>query len=526
MAPFQPDKNKLQMLPDELLLLTVEALAPAGSVLKYTKDYKASRASLRSLCLVSKRMDGFARPVLYRDVRLYSYARAVRLSSTLLTYPMLTSHVKSILFSPPQPYQERPQDQVSILDLRHLGFLQDPDIEYWTEAIVRMPQCTMEELVYNLVFKVLSRTTALEALYLKLHSEDGHYNSEGLRRLGGDAEYMQQVDLQRRLLVDFCEGSSRPNLPNLKTVGVLGGIESSWSSYYTFTELFQSLFKSPNLQEVHWAQLDHAMHGTTMLWISPFEADWYEDRPEPSTHHSELTPITLLICFGLNSNIRPTNQGYLTMSRSVTRIKLLGVDISFDDIVALTKAFPCLESLTVKDDCKKPADHKWCKWKGSGSLGFQYFGLLDNFHTLELDVPREGLAEDCSTESGPSKLVRLSAMSKLHTLMVPVDLFVGFDESARIQRITTLLPDSLRCLTLLLNDQCDWALMKERRTCASVKRVVGEFLRDEVAPALLIEFPHLEKIDLCYHWEHYHRNKVHTLAARSIPDATNGVKAS
>lgn len=216
----------------------------------------------------------------------------------------------------------------------------------------------------------------------------------------------------------------------------------------------------------------------------------------------------------------------MTMSRSVTRIKLQAVDVTSDDIIALTKAFPCLESLTVKDECKESAYHLWCR--RNASLIFQHLGMLDNFHTLELDLPREAVAEDITTESGPSKLVSLSALSKLRDLVVPADFFVGFmtEEPACIQRITTLLPDSLCCLTLLLNDQCDWALMEECRTRSSVRRVVGEFLRDEVAPALLIEFPHLGKIDLCYHMGHYHRNKVHTLAARSLPDATSGVEAS
>lgn len=210
-------------------------------------------------------------------------------------------------------------------------------------------------------------------------------------------------------------------------------------------------------------------------------------------------------------------------------MKLQAVHITPDDIAAITKAFPCLESLAVKDEYKKyAADHMWCGRVGSRI--FQYLGMLDNFHTFQVepDVPCEGFAVDYTTESGPSKLVMLSAMSKVHALMVPVDFFVCFttDEPARIQRITTLLPDSLRCLTLLLNNQCDWELIEERRTSSSVKRVVGEFLRDEVAPALLTEFPHLGKIDLCYRMGHYHRNEVHTLAPRSLPDATSEVETS
>lgn len=145
-----------------------------------------------------------------------------------------------------------------------------------------------------------------------------------------------------------------------------------------------------------------------------------------------------------------------------------------------------------------------------------------NLCTLELDSSRTGFAADITTEAGPSKLITLAALSKLRTLLVPVDFFVDLtmDDKPRIRRTTILLPDSLRHLTVLLNCRCKQRLLGEssmqKSTFISVARV-EPFLR-EVAPALLGDFPHLEKVDLCYEMDDYRHQKVHPLAARSRDD--------
>ncbi|KAH8755707.1 hypothetical protein F5883DRAFT_686543 [Diaporthe sp. PMI_573] len=489
MAPFQPDRSKLELLPDELLVMIIEALVPTHFALKYTKDYQAHRDILHSLCLVSRRMDIFARPVLYRDLRLYSNARLVRLSGTLLICPRLTSHIKSILFF---PHRSNIRKDIATVDLRPLRHLQDSDFAYWTQgkntAKVKMPENTRDELGYNLLFKILLQTPGLEALYLRL-PEHGWPDSHCLRRLKADDQFIDQLESQAQLYKDFCEEFSPIDLPMLKKVGVLGG-EPEWGPNVEFIPLFKSLFRSPDLHEVFWAQLD-PVHVPTDLWDFPLLIHRFESP-------------------------RPGQEEYEVMSTSVKAISLRGISIETEDVRSLTKACPSLESLTIGDKSSF-TDSSSNQNALDGHRIFQFLGGLENFHTLEFDFAPNCFRSDITTASGPAKLVRLSAMSKLHTLVVPADLFVDFtsDQTPRIQRTTTLLPDSLRCLTLLLDTSCYGRLAEEHGMRIDVTHVVGEFLREEVAPALLVEFPRLEKVDLCYHMEHYRQGKVHTLAARS-----------
>lgn len=201
------------------------------------------------------------------------------------------------------------------------------------------------------------------------------------------------------------------------------------------------------------------------------------------------------------------------------RIVLRRTFVDSKDINALVAAFPSLESLTT-NGCHFSMRSMKPSPLDNHELS-QLLGGLKNFHTLELDSPRGEFAADIETDSGTSQIITLSAMSKLRTLLVPVDFAVGFtsdDKPPCIHRINTVLPNSLRHLILLLDHQCKERLSWEGRIRKSrVCLVVEPFLR-EVAPALLIEFPHLENVELCYDMEDYHQNKVHPLIARSTAD--------
>lgn len=162
MATPQPGKSRLELLPNELLVITVEALASGNPDIQDIAAYRAYRNSLRSLCLVSRTMAAIARPVLYRDVRLYSRMAVVRLYATFCLVPMLAGHVKSILFCPPDDSRS---GDIRTIDLRPLRPFQDTDYAFWTrgrsKAKIRMPQKTREELVCTLFAKALSRIPAL-----------------------------------------------------------------------------------------------------------------------------------------------------------------------------------------------------------------------------------------------------------------------------------------------------------------------------------------------------------------------------
>lgn len=205
------------------------------------------------------------------------------------------------------------------------------------------------------------------------------------------------------------------------------------------------------------------------------------------------------------------------------KVELRDLFVYIEQIVDLTTAFPSLESLSI-DRCFFDRGLSLLTSAARNSL-FQLLGGLENFHTLELDAPRELFATDITTESGPSTIVTLSALARLRTLLVPVDFFVGFEpdnEPPHIRRENTVLPESLRHLTLLLNFFCGKRLSDQGKfdyqgCVGSVILMVGTFLR-EVAPALLIEFPHLERVDLCYDMRDYRQNKVHPLVARFPAD--------
>lgn len=81
--------------------------------------------------------------------------------------------------------------------------------------------------------------------------------------------------------------------------------------------------------------------------------------------------------------------------------------------MGLTKAFPSLESLTIDHKCKfsnEPSDRNAV----DGHRVFQWLGRLENFHTLEFDCAPYCFKEHVTTALEPAKLVRLTALSKLH----------------------------------------------------------------------------------------------------------------
>lgn len=178
-------------------------------------------------------------------------------------------------------------------------------------------------------------------------------------------------------------------------------------------------------------------------------------------------------------------------------------------------------------------------------------GELENLNTLVLGtwLGAPDFVTAISTATGPSNLFNLSALSKLRTLVVSANHFVCFtqddeadepvfftaddapvcftqDDEPVIHRATTILPDSLRWLTLLLSeweDSLSWAQRMQRRRRRqqmprlTVSDVVESFLRD-IAPALLVDFPHLERVDLGHNMKDYRQHNVQTLAERSTAD--------
>ncbi|KAG8160897.1 hypothetical protein KVR01_009161 [Diaporthe batatas] len=492
-AAFPPGESLLELLPSEIHLEVFKHLAPAHFTLKYTKDHQAHRAALRNLCLVSKKMDALARGELYSDLRMYSIDRAIRIFAMLLTNPQLTGHVKSILLFPSQ----KPTRKDSLfVDLTPLRSLNDPDFAYWTTggdlARVEMPAITGDKMVYNLLYKTLSRTPALQAVYIRLPGDYPHgYAPHADQRVTrGSLDLSKQLD---GLRLD----TSISKLPRLKTVGILGGGSVLRKSlvFEDLIRVFQSLLRSPNLVEVSWVGLTRDPSWmTTKFWDAPLLTS---------------NTVDLLVA-------RPE---FNQVSASVKKINLRGIEIVADNIEALTRAFPSMEALTIEDDCYISSDIIFRMWViRLPKEAFNPLMRSDNLHTFVFDnYPfRLGSGRFSAATTGWHKTVDLSALPKLQTLVVPLDFFAYFTEGENrlIQQATAILPGSLRRVILLLHSACKERLAKQFTRKSGVEGTTREFMQ-ELAATLLVEFPHIDKVDVCYHIEHYRQNKVFTLADRS-----------
>lgn len=178
------------------------------------------------------------------------------------------------------------------------------------------------------------------------------------------------------------------------------------------------------------------------------------------------------------------------------------------DIPSLTAAFPSLESLTM-EDCEFDLP------SGPPQEGHPLFRELGgSLHTLVLDMYQYEFTTQIRTTSEPYRLFNLAALTGLRNLVVPVDFFISLtDIYGKVciccTGITVILPASLRCLTLIFNDDgCE--LMTDGETS---EEQIREFLRKN-APAILNSFPQLEKIDLGDDLDSYRQHDVETVASR------------
>lgn len=496
--------------------MVIEEAAPADHGLNQTEAYRVNQENFRSFCLVSKTVGEIGRSALYRDVRLHETMAVVRLCATFCANPTLGRHVKSIVLNPRQDPRDQ---QIFAIDLTPLRPFKDADYAFWTrgkgKAEHQMPRKTKDELICTLFSKVLSQTPALESLQFKLPTLV-KTKPECLALLSRKTQFIEQLELHERLFQDFIQGTTVPNFSNLKKVGILGRVPR-----YFGADLCTKLFRLPSIRTVIWssangkfAALDEMDGGVWPHTLGNAQAYSIGSRISVYNPNSPFINKVLRL-----SDIDPTTLGCTWISTAVKTVELRSKSVSSMDIARVGAAFPSLESLTI-DNCyfeEKPNNM-------SGVHGhnlFRVLGELENFNTLALDVNNTDIfTVATTTASGPSKLFKLPALSKLHTLLVPVDLLVYFTQGrdlvAHGHRTTTILPESLRNLTLLLNGECkdrlSWAGQYSSRWCRT-PRMIEPFLR-EVATRLLVDFPHLEKVDLCYHMDHYRQDKVRLLASR------------
>lgn len=201
------------------------------------------------------------------------------------------------------------------------------------------------------------------------------------------------------------------------------------------------------------------------------------------------------------------------MSTTVKSINIRSNQIEMNNIRGLAKAFPSVNTITVEDSYFPEIRYRVPEVPHEL---FDALGQFDNLHTLVLDNDPRGFAKSLETETGVGKLVDLSALATLQALVVPLDIFAYFTlgENRLIQLATTILPDSLRRLTLLLNKECKKRLADLFTRKVGVDGVTREFMED-LAASFLDQFPNLDKVEVCYHIDRYRLKDVFIVADRS-----------
>ncbi|KAJ0115082.1 hypothetical protein J7T55_001491 [Diaporthe amygdali] len=271
----------------------------------------------------------------------------------------------------------------------------------------------------------------------------------------------------------------------LHTVGILEDIHRPMTP--STAGLLRKLFSLPGLQKAVWSNLKR-----------------------PVIVHGVLWPSTWPSIFGPSTNL---GDGDIPVSTGVKRVELRYKKLRIENVISLKAAFPCLESFTIVncvfvEERPTPSNHPL----------FRVLGEFQNLHTLELDSFAECFIAPITTASGPSTLFNLSDLSALHTLVVPADVFIRFvrdEKELRIEGLRVVLPGSLRCLTLVLTKRFQLKLRRSGHGMMrhEIIRVFRVFLQ-EFGPTLLEDFPHLEKIGLCYQLMDYRQHDVYCLVPR------------
>lgn len=233
--------------------MMLKELAPTDHTVLNTDAYRANQDNLKSLCLVSKRMEAITRPELYRDVRLYDNSSVLHFYAALFSDPSLAVYVRSILLNILDlRFIKR---QICAIDFAPLRPIHDADYAFWTtgkgKSERQMPRRTSEQLICTLFSKALSRLPALESLYFKL-PQLTTVEPNCLKRLPQNTEFADQLQLHEHLFEEFCQGNTLPNLSTLRTVGILEAVPYHKSARRC-AEIFRKLLRLPHLRAVIWA---------------------------------------------------------------------------------------------------------------------------------------------------------------------------------------------------------------------------------------------------------------------------------
>lgn len=198
--PLNPHSSRLEALPDELLMATFEQLVYDGP--SWMKPAATLRAALRSLCVVSKRIEVIARPCLFKKVHIRSTVTLASLYHTIARSQHLGGKIKEIVVHIALDETEDERDFEELQeDCRQLGDEVVSEISDWTEK-----RC---DLIGILCYELLSRAVNTRDLELCLPSW-----KHDLQR------FMRYFDWVRDATRSTADGGAAVFLPRLKTLAV------------------------------------------------------------------------------------------------------------------------------------------------------------------------------------------------------------------------------------------------------------------------------------------------------------------
>lgn len=278
--PPNANSSLLEALPDELLMETFEHLVCDKT--SSTDEPAYDTITLRSLCLVSKRIDLIARPYLFKKIYVERPYKLIKLYRTIIGNQQLGERIKEIDLDLDLNMIELNAAQRQAL--RDGRYQQTAQCGLETSAGIRDDR----EEIGILCYKLLSHAVNLSSLKMNIspdedvirNSDTGHVGRRGLSRHQLYSAFFNHVSSAIR---STAGRGAAVFLPQLKTLTL-------WSYEYLSVEAFELFLALPSLKTIQ------SIRDDGNWWHLTPRAELYE----PEMHlHSEWDPCSVSLAYAV-----------------------------------------------------------------------------------------------------------------------------------------------------------------------------------------------------------------------------------